>query len=351
MIHTTHERILSLDDNCAFHYCVIPTDVQMEVSLINTKYVPGQLRLDVYNKNKWEPGTELTWSLIDEGYIEDEEIIKKAFESWSEICYVKFTKLKDGDMSALIRIGFDAKEAPWSAIGTDILDKRFTNKKTMNLFCEKRFKSLYLSIALHQIGHILGFPHEHQSPNSGIVWNEQAVYEFFESQGWDKKTIDHNILNRHRGFPGFDFDPHSIMNFGFAPNLIKEPQQFRSGLPFHEGFSEQDRKLAQKFYPFPPKKSTISVGEMVNVKLRNDDTNIIEIKNIQKEFHVSVLTNSDANVNILLKQGSEIKDSGSSKIPTPLTGSIKSKKNQNNWAVELKCVDNKSEIPVTVVVF
>jgi len=261
--------------------------------------------------------------------------------------------LKDGDMNALIRIGFDPKEAPWSAIGTDILDKRFINKKTMNLFCAKQYKSLYPSIALHQIGHILGFPHEHQTPNSGIIWNKEAVYEFY-GHGWDKETIDHNILNHHRGFPGFDFDPHSIMNYGFAPNLIKEPQQLRPGLSYPEGFSQQDLKLAQKFYPFPPKNSTIAVGQMMNMKLRNDDTSIIEINNIQKEFHVSVLvTNSNANVNILLKKGSKIRDSGTSKIPTPLTGSVdESQTNQNDWAIVLKSDDdNKNEVPVTLVVF
>jgi len=30
--------------------------------------------------------------------------------------------------------------------------------------------------AIHEIGHTLGAPHEHQNPNAGIVWDEEAVY-------------------------------------------------------------------------------------------------------------------------------------------------------------------------------
>ncbi|WP_374089487.1 hypothetical protein [Methylomicrobium lacus] len=33
-----------------------------------------------------------------------------------------------------------------------------------------------IDTAIHEIGHTLGFPHEHQNPNSGIAWDEEAVY-------------------------------------------------------------------------------------------------------------------------------------------------------------------------------
>jgi len=330
----------------------------MEVSLVNTKYVPGQLRLDVYNKNKWEPGTELTWCFLEEPNKDDEEATKSAFESWSEICFIKFVKLNDGDLNALIRIGFDPKEAPWSVIGTDVLDKRFTNKKTMNLFCAKQYKPLYPIIALHQIGHILGFPHEHQTPNSGIIWNKGAVYEFF-GQGWNKETIDHNVLNHHRGFPGFDFDPHSIMNCGFAPNLIKEPHQFSSGLPIPPGFSKQDQKLAQKFYPFPVTKSIpdqLSVGKsggMLSVVLRKDETKIIRLqfnKSPPTQFHVSSLMSiSNTTVEIELKNGNDTIASGKTNC-IPLKGEINGTQ-ICDWCVELKCPPSANEIPVTVIVF
>ena len=33
-----------------------------------------------------------------------------------------------------------------------------------------------IDTAIHEIGHTLGFPHEHQNPHAGIVWDEEAVY-------------------------------------------------------------------------------------------------------------------------------------------------------------------------------
>ena len=36
--------------------------------------------------------------------------------------------------------------------------------------------------ALHEIGHALGFPHEHQNPNAGIVWDVDAVNNYFSGR-------------------------------------------------------------------------------------------------------------------------------------------------------------------------
>ncbi|WP_265939207.1 M12 family metallopeptidase [Bacillus thuringiensis] len=32
-----------------------------------------------------------------------------------------------------------------------------------------------IDTAIHEIGHTLGFPHEHQNTKSGIEWDEEAV--------------------------------------------------------------------------------------------------------------------------------------------------------------------------------
>ena len=48
------------------------------------------------------------------------------------------------------------------------------NERTMN-FGWDLTTSYGHDTALHEIGHTLGFPHEHQNPTAGIVWNEPAV--------------------------------------------------------------------------------------------------------------------------------------------------------------------------------
>jgi len=339
-------------------YCKIPVDVPLEI-VVNSTYVHGQLRMDVHDKNKWQPGSVLTWSLIENVIGEgDDEVIRDAFEMWSEICFIKFRRLNDGDLTATIRIGFDNNnlEGCWSLIGTDALQRIKNGKKTMNFSVPLKGKKY---IALHEIGHALGFPHEHQNPNSPIVWNKQAVYSEMKTQGWKEETVDHNILDPHRGFPGFPFDPQSIMNYEFGPNLIEQPHQFKSGLPVSEGFSEQDQKLAQKFYPFPvakPNPDQLSVGKnggMMNVHLRKGETKIIHLLfNVPPpQFHVSSLvTCANATVEIFLKNSDSTIASGFTNS-IPLKGYFD--ESQQNWFVELKYhpSPNVNEITVAVIIF
>jgi len=338
-------------------YCNIPVDVPMEI-MVTSSHVHGTLRMDIHDKNKWCPGSELTWSFIEIPFYEgDEEVIRGAFEKWSEICFIRFRRLNDADLTAMIRIGFDKSVGCWSLIGTDALQRKYNGKRTMNFSLPLKGRNY---VVLHAIGHALGFPHEHQNPNSGIVWNEETVYsEMKKTQGWDKETVDHNILHPHKGFPGFNFDPHSIMNYEFAPNLIKEPHQFSSGLPVPQGFSEQDQKLAQKFYPFPVTKSIpdqLSVGKsggMLSVQLRKDETKIIRLqfnKSPPTQFHISSLVSiPNTTVEIELKNGNDTIASGKTNC-IPLKGEINGTQ-ICDWCVELKCPSNANEIPVTVIIF
>jgi hypothetical protein len=327
----------------------------MELTVTST-YVPGQLRMDIHDKNKWQPGSELTWCLLQEASNRDIEVIAEGFKQWSEICCIKFRRLENNDMNALIRIGFDEKGC-WSLIGTDILQRKYNGQKTMNFNLPSNEKEKKY-IVLHVIGHALGFPHEHQNPNSGIKWNTDAVYSEMRKQGWNDDLVDHNILHPHKGFPGFKWDPKSIMNYGFAAGLISEPHEYEAGLPEPDGFSEQDIILAQKFYPIPkPKPSTelsIEQGGMLNVRLKKEETKIIHLqfKSQSSQFHVSSLvSNSTVSVEIILKNGQNT-------IATGVTNSVPLKgyfdaSQSNDWLVELKCPSSsdQNEIPVTVIVF
>ena len=93
-----------------------------------------------------------------------------------------------------------------------------------------------LDTALHEIGHAIGFHHEHQNPNAGIVWNEDAVYDYFartQTPPWDKAKTDHNILNKIDPLTvdGSDWDPNSIMHYSFRRGLIREPVRYQTPEP------------------------------------------------------------------------------------------------------------------------
>ena len=72
---------------------------------------------------------------------------------------------------------------------------------------------------VHEIGHTLGFPHEHQNPFSGIVWDEEAVYQRFAGSPnfWSRQQTFHNVLRKLSSaeVEGSDWDPNSVMHYGF----------------------------------------------------------------------------------------------------------------------------------------
>lgn len=85
--------------------------------------------------------------------------------------------------------------------------------------------------ALHEIGHTLGFRHEHQNPRAGIVWNEQQVIGYFAGSPnfWSEETTRRNILDKvpPASVGGSNWDRDSIMHYQFAAGLINQPETYR----------------------------------------------------------------------------------------------------------------------------
>jgi len=111
-----------------------------------------------------------------------------------------------------------------------------------------------LDIAIHEIGHALGFHHEHQNPNAGIVWNREAVYDYFartQDPPWSRAKTDFNILDKidRQTVGGSNWDPDSTMHYSFARGLIRQPEKYRNGLTPQPGLSQADIEVVKRFYP------------------------------------------------------------------------------------------------------
>lgn len=177
--------------------------------------------------------------------------VRAAFEQWKGLGIgLDFSEVTDR-AEAEIRIGFMRGDGSWSYLGRDALGIPI-GERTVN-YGWRLDTPHGRTTALHEIGHVIGMPHEHQSPFSGLVWDEEAVYREFSGppNSWSRPKIFHNILRKLDAseVDGSLFDYRSVMEYAFGPGLILEPEEFRRGLVPPGGLSAADEEFARRWYP------------------------------------------------------------------------------------------------------
>lgn len=201
-------------------------------------------------RSKWVNGTVLHYWFF--GAPQPQlDAVRGAFQEWKDLGIgLEFTEV--GTQSeAEVRIAFDQAGGSWSYVGKDVLGIA-ANAPTMN-FGWDLTDDYGRSTALHEIGHTLGLPHEHQNPFAGIVWDVPKVYEFFGGPPnyWPQEQTLHNVLRKLEAYEveGSAWDPESVMEYWFPPGLITEPARFHSGLNPPGGLSANDMHWVRGFYP------------------------------------------------------------------------------------------------------
>lgn len=216
---------------------------------------PERASLIRNSDRKWANGTKLHYHFLTSpsrlaGRAADKRKARDGFKAWKGVGIgLDFEEVSSPD-DAEIRIGFLRNGGHWSYIGRDVLGIAQSDR-TMNL---DKGDTWTVDTAIHEIGHTLGFPHEHQNPDSGIVWNEEAVYADLAGppNNWPRAKTLHNIIRKldPGDVTGSTWDRNSIMHYPFKAGLIDRPVRYRRNpLVPDPGLSPVDVREVKSFYP------------------------------------------------------------------------------------------------------
>lgn len=172
----------------------------------------------------------------------DVRIIKDAFAQWLGLGdRLAFCETKDAS-SAHVRILIGKGKGSIAKVGTDALDITDGRKPTL-VFSHSLTGPEGQWRALHEIGHVLGFEHEHQSERAALEWDIAALTDKLGNAPpfWTTEQIEKQIIAKthpgRRGEP--DWDPASIMQYALPAGVIRKPEAW------HDRAVERATSLSQ----------------------------------------------------------------------------------------------------------
>ena len=222
-------------------------------------------RAGILRSNQWEVGQTIRIKFLRESnhkdykdnndprdgrvaYSELEEKARAAINEWAERVNLNFEYLaSDSKTKADINIGFrHSKDS--SPLGSHSFVGTACRNKTVSINFGWSNERTYR----HEFGHALGLYHEHQLPNHDIEWNKEYIYEYYakeENGGWDKATVDGNVLSKLTSESCIYSEPDtkSIMCYYIPKEFIKKGDV--SSIPNNTRISDIDKKFISYMYP------------------------------------------------------------------------------------------------------
>lgn len=137
----------------------------------------------------------------------------------------------------------------WSYLGTDVLHIP-ENQPTMNLegFTMNTRDSEFFRVVRHETGHTLGFVHEHMRKEIIQRIDPEKAYDyFFRTQGWDRQTVNEQVLKPldEKSIMGTPPDQTSIMCYHLPGSITYDGQPILGG----SDINATDYEFAGKIYP------------------------------------------------------------------------------------------------------
>lgn len=266
--------------------CSLPEVQERDLSHVSDGH---RARLIALVAKMWVNGTNLTYYFFKEparwrGGSGQEQAVRDAFAEWKELGIGLTFQEVDDAADAIIRIGFDQSDGSWSYVGRDCIDYAEDPAERTTNYGWDLTTPYGRDTALHELGHVLGFPHEHQNPRAGIVWDEEKVYDSLGGppNNWARDKTHWNIIRKipANTVDGSEWDKNSIMHYEFEAGLIRQPSVYRTQpLIPASGLSPIDIETARRLYPAPKERLpelrpwesqrfNIAAGEQVDFVIR-----------------------------------------------------------------------------------
>jgi Astacin (Peptidase family M12A) len=239
--------------------------------------IPGDLgallpeHIAVLTSKYWGPKPrQLTVSFMESTPADLRARIIAHMNAWTKTGCISFTETHGTGQVRISR----GPGGYWSYLGTDILLIP-KNRPTINLqaFSMTTPESEYHRVVRHETGHTLGFPHEHMRKALVARIDPEKAYEYFRrTQGWDKKTVDEQVLTPldEKSLMSTPADQTSIMCYQLPGSITRDGKPIVGGLDI----DKTDYTFAGKIYP---KHAQVSAGQREDEWDDSEDVADVEV--------------------------------------------------------------------------